>query len=496
MKKKVIRAAAFLLIFGILFLWTTDVFYAKTESAFNIIFKDLYKLPKDSVELCELGSSQIVSGLNSMKLYEDYGISGYSIGGGDQPVMMSYYWLREMCKRQPITTAVMDVSMLYEKVEEERMRTNLDGMRFSPLKAELILEYASMEETETFEKSDTVFSYLFNIVNYHSRWKELTDIDFDIYRNKELPWRGNRMIPIAYKSDIPYEEFIIDNQADGVKETVPEQKEYFVRIVEFCRENNIQLILIKTPKATWDMASHNGIQVLADEYGLPFLDFNTDAMLKEIGFNYAQDMRNYNHMNIRGMDKLTDYMAKYLLDRYEFTDYREQNKKYPFSEEAYHGKYKDNYLLTTTDLQEVFSYLKDTRYDIVMQATGNISGVWQEEYNTYLEEMGITLDIASLTKQNYIIVIHGGNMVYEEVSDEAIEYEGEFSDGRPFVLKSSLKAKEEDMAVRLGSISKKFGRKGLNILIYDNKTGKTVDTPTFYPNKDNQKLLVVHNPHH
>jgi hypothetical protein len=475
-KKQLLKTGAFLLVFIAIFGYLSGILRAKqvATGGSTFVLEEFYQQEKDTVDVCFMGSSQVIWGINNMKMYEDYGISSISVGSGDQPLLVTYFLLKEVDKRQSLKNVVLDMSMLYEKEMESRYRRNIDGMHWSINKLQAILAHVGSEEAESIQ------SYFIDWIKYHSRWKELSQSDFVYDDSRSSMHRGSIVSSHARPVDIPYEKFIIDNERNKTVEPAEGQVEWFLKIIEYCDDNDIDLLLIKTPKSNWSLAKHNGVQHLADEYGLDFLDFNFDAMLKEIGYNYGQDMWDQEHLNIRGADKLTDYLADYLLERKEYLDYRTVDGYSPGDVERYHKDYKDKYLISSIDVNETFSYLKDERYDLVIQSTEDISGGITEEMKSYLADMGVTVDLSEAAGKNYILAVNGGQCVYELISEEPLTYDGTFSDGLTYSAAADLNKKANEAAIVINEAAQGFAAEGMNIAVYDNEKGEMVDLLTIY----------------
>ena len=475
-KKQLLKTCAFLLVFAVMFGYISGVLRAKqlATGGSTYVIDEFYEQEKNTIEVLFMGSSQVIWGINSMKMYEDYGISSYSMGAGDQPLLSTYFWLKEVDKRQNLKNVVLDMSMLYENEMEFRYRRNIDGMPWSLNKIQAILAHAKDEEAEP------ISSYFIDWIKYHSRWKELSQDDFAYDDSRSFMYRGSIVSSSAREVGIPYEKFIIDNDKEDTIEPVEGQLEWFLKIIEYCEQNDIELLLIKTPKSNWSMAKHNGVQELADEYGLEFLDFNTDAMLKEMGYNFEQDMWDQEHLNIRGADKLTDYLAEYLLERYEFVDYRTVEGYNPGNLERYYKDYKDRYLKSSIDVNETLSYLKDSRYDLIIQSTEDVSGGITEEMMSYLTEMGVTVDLSEAAGKNYILAVNGGQCVYEQVSDEPLTYDGTFSNGVTYSAVADLNKTARDAGIVVNEAEQLFAVEGINIAVYDNEYGAMVNMLTLY----------------
>jgi hypothetical protein len=71
----------------------------KTSSTSRL--DDFYhNVDKNTIDVLCVGSSHMGSGINPVQMWDDYGISAYSIWGGSQAVWFSYYYLLEALKNR------------------------------------------------------------------------------------------------------------------------------------------------------------------------------------------------------------------------------------------------------------------------------------------------------------------------------------------------------------------------------------------------------------
>ncbi len=68
----------------------------------------MYSQPEDSIDVVMLGSSHVNYGINTAKMWEDYGISAYDYSSAEQAIWISYYYLKEVCKYQSPKVVVLD----------------------------------------------------------------------------------------------------------------------------------------------------------------------------------------------------------------------------------------------------------------------------------------------------------------------------------------------------------------------------------------------------
>ena len=93
-------------------------------------------------------------------------------------------------------------------------------------------------------------------------------------------------------------------------------------IVNMCREAGAQLVLVSTPSAlNWSYPNHNGIQALADEYGLTYVDMN--LLGDELGIDWNTDTKDQgDHMNCFGAEKVSKWLAGWLKNNFDLPDHK------------------------------------------------------------------------------------------------------------------------------------------------------------------------------
>lgn len=285
-----------------------------TSTRPTIVVDETLAQKKNTVELVFLGGSQIGFGVSSMELAKNYDIASFTNGMAHEPFRMNLMWLKYLNSRNDIRVVGMDVSMLYELEEEERFRQSLDGMPMSKLKLETILELCRDDVIE-----DDMWSYIFPIMKYHTRWNELTQDDYD-YEDSTVACYKGAIVHYTTTQATSFEDFCIDNEAiDPAVTMEPNQLKYFREIMDYCSANGIKVFLFKTPKKTWTMSKCAGVTALAEEYGVDYIDFNLAENLNALDLDYLTDIRDIDHLSYQGQDKLTDYLGRYLTGKYEFS---------------------------------------------------------------------------------------------------------------------------------------------------------------------------------
>ena len=108
-------------------------------------------------------------------LRREFGISSYIRGNANQLMAQSYYLLEDALKYEVPGAVVLSVSSMtnFSQDNESYNRMTLDGMRWSPSKWKAI-QATKMED-------EHVIEYIFPLLRFHSRWKELEKEDFTYF---------------------------------------------------------------------------------------------------------------------------------------------------------------------------------------------------------------------------------------------------------------------------------------------------------------------------
>ena len=170
--------------------------------------KSFYELEKNSTEVLFFGASVIAATADPYQLYEDYGISSYNLGVMSQPMIGTFFWFKEALDTQDIKLAVVEIKSAGKSSEkaEEKARKSYDYMRIGKNKLQYAIEYNSVQRDEDEVKPD-LFSYLFPLSLYHSRWSELNYDDYDFFLgNNKSYTRGFSVLSTQFKNMNTYIE--------------------------------------------------------------------------------------------------------------------------------------------------------------------------------------------------------------------------------------------------------------------------------------------------
>ncbi len=465
-----------------------------------------YKEPENTIETLFLGASTAVNAFTPMELYEDYGICAYNLGTEQQPMLTSYYWLEEAYRfhSETLKNVVLECSMLRRTPQIAFYQKTIDHMKFSSIKYHAVKDY-----TEDFHE---MLLYLVPIFSYHKRWASITDVDFEIINYKIKDYvRGYNFVTERYFNSEKYKEsiissYILDQEAEPAK-FHQESLQYLEKIVNFCKEKGIRLILMKTPNINWSSSNHNAAAELAKNYKLDFLDFNFEPLSLEIDYNILDIADIDGHMNYYGASKLTSWFGKYLSEQCNVTDVR-GNPKYSYMEKQLKNYYEQVlHFAKLNMLEDPCDYLllamEHKDYAIFIIGKDDSASSLREDQREGFASAGLEKLSVLGYRSSYLAVIENGMVLYElsdsleiekELSTEEqieskieekelkvtpISYKGQLKNGSIYTLSSGGTMNGNVASCMIGGKEYAQNSRGLNIVIYDIKNDKLVDSVNF-----------------
>jgi len=355
-------------------------------------FHDFFE-NKEEYDVIFYGSSHMINGVFPNNLYRDYGISAYNFGAHADYIPSSYWVMRNSFDYVTPKLVVIDcytISEQFKVCSYEFWHDWIDGFKLSKTKLEAIMDLSndplkdSYIADGTLDKSakGTVGEMVWDFCKYHSRWNELNDEDFatSVSTEKGAEARVN-IYPTKEKDRISKDDIYSKDSAGT---------EYLEKMIDYCRERNIEVLLVYIPFAAESdrQQQANRAGEIARANNVNFINF----LDKDI-VDYSLDFYDDTHLNTVGAAKITDYLGQYIKDNYDIPD-RSSDPKYSSGYDEYE-KYK-NYKLDAFEREETLHggllYLEDADYDALIEIVN--ASFWDDDINrSFMERMGITADL-------------------------------------------------------------------------------------------------------
>lgn len=307
MKRKIKNAVRFLIftcLALLMILKLNDVFFYRDRSVWSTDSRvGTYKeLPENSVDILFLGSSNIMSGIDPVQLWDETGLRSYNYCSRAQTFAFSYAYLQDALKTQSPRCVVLDAYSVLSYKEcngltdtDFNFAVNMDNLSMAS-KMELLKKYVEKEEQ---------LLYLFPLLknhNYYRTWENTEDETDEIF--------------LGFCFVDAVESFAPPVYSDAVRPMDETDRIYLEKIIDLCRQENIDLFVIKTPVACSDDRHSvlNDVWQMCRDQGVDYYDMTGNA--QDWGFDYSSDMMDETHVNENGAWKVTSHLGKLLADKY------------------------------------------------------------------------------------------------------------------------------------------------------------------------------------
>ncbi len=441
-----------------------------------------YSEPDDSVDVVYIGSSHVMGGISPLCIWEETGLNGYICASTKLSVPASYLYLAEAIRRQHPAIAVFDMSRvfkLYQNVEyEEDTRRGLDYVHFSEEKVDV---------AETLMENDTrqsLFSYVFPITRYHSRWFDLTEEDFTyLARDSHMPARGQGVDFTISGFSVP-NTFFEEREEDDLYGIGQDSVEYLEKMVELCKETGTELVFIKVPSYAWNYTMHEMAQEFADAYGISFIDYNMPDIRREIDFVSSLDFLDEgDHLNSYGAEKVSRHLGNWLKARYKIVKKEQTSENVQILKSDYdtYGILKeDAYLDNCEDLVNYLEALEKPYYITAIGSRFDASYYMTDDAVTVLRRYGLDADLIGKYKAGYAAVLEGGRKICESLEMNTTACcDAKFRNGPTISVSSMGGGVNPFCNIVIDGQECSEDKTGLAFAVYDKRIGKVVSKKRF-----------------
>ena len=245
--------------------------------------------PENTIDVLIIGDSESRCAICPMQIWKETGFTTYVCATAAQKLSYSYTMLDRAFQRQKPKIVILETLAIFR---------------------EMSLADA-VEET---------LYHRLPVLRYHDRWKCLHVNDFGgavlpVWTNDSKGyWNTKKVDP---GSNEPYM-----GAMDAKSSVSLLNRRYVLAIKTLCEKNGARLLLLSTPSTiNWNYALHNGIQAVADELGIEYIDMN--LMNDRIKIDWSRDTFDKgDHLNHSGAVKLSLVLSEYLQEQGIFKDHR------------------------------------------------------------------------------------------------------------------------------------------------------------------------------
>lgn len=308
-------------------IWEYCVYDDTMEEARAVMY-DFYH--QESIDNLFLGSSHVYFDVNPELMNEYTGENNYNLSTPLQPLMASYYLLKEANKRYDIRNVCLE--MYYGvSVRNSSILSNwrvYDYMPFSANRVEYILAAGNAENR-----------YL-SFFRARRMWQNALDPDIvmeiikkkqgDEYKSHKWVKRNEHGVEYFEPGGFLYTEYQIDEESCKMAEETSvisenpmsaEAESYLRKILEYCKDNDINIVLFCAPMTAYKLSENVGhdnyyrqVNRIAGEYGVEYFDFNL-SRAELLDLNSDHFWRDKEHLNVWGAEEFTGVAYKILLSQ-------------------------------------------------------------------------------------------------------------------------------------------------------------------------------------
>lgn len=282
-----------------------------------------YLEEKGTIDAALIGASDVYAGYSAPYAYEKYGYTSYPYATQASPANIVLPQIKEVIKYQNPKMIIVEINaFLYKDKElpaESSQRMFADNVPYD----EIWRDYLDDSVPE-----DKRIEYYLPIIKYHSSWNEYPwkikylKAEIGLKQAGYSLFRGYKTVANEFHPTVKvYNSELKDD--DGTYPLGVNGERYLRQTLEYLKENNItNVVFMRFPHIVRKDAYSrfrrcNEAGRIIESYGYDFV--NLERYGEQEGFVVNEDFYNWDHLNIYGTEKLTDYIADMLQNKYHMT---------------------------------------------------------------------------------------------------------------------------------------------------------------------------------
>ena len=312
----------------------------------------MYDQPRDTVDVVMLGSSHVHYGINTATLWKNYGIAAYDYSSAEQPLWISYYYLKEFCKYQKPKVVVLDFfspAAFLDNYKSKYYFTDdqIYGFKFSMNKL-FMMNAAFDGKIENWDK------YFPSFFGYHDRYDKLEAEDFSSFGKDNSSFKG--YVPLFHNAKVSAPVIETDEKLAPSDKSV----KYLKKIIDYTNDHDIELYITIVPYSV-NIPQQEGL-VQQEEARFNWLEdyieslddnenIHFDYTIKHvhdfgIDFENGTDVADGNsHLNYYGSIKFSEYLGEDLRNAYGISLLPDHRGEEAYSSWDEHVKIVENKVL-------------------------------------------------------------------------------------------------------------------------------------------------------
>lgn len=327
MKKKLyITRGLKLLSFGLAVVLTTlllQTFLLKRIDNNTMRMEAFYLEEKHSVDAVLIGASDVYAGYSAPYAYEKYGYTSYPYATQASPANIVLPQIKEVLKYQDPKMVIVEINAFLYRDSELPNEASARMFADNVPRDNIWRDYLKDAIPE-----DKQIEYYLPIIKYHSSWNEYPwkikylNAEIGLKQKGYSLFRGYKTVANEFHCETKiYNDELKDNN-----ETLPlavNGERYLRQTLDYLKENNITNVMfmrfphIVTESGVTRFKRCNEAAKIIESYGYDFVNLEQNGDWAGIDVN--KDYYNWDHLNVYGSEKVTDYVANMLQTKYGIT---------------------------------------------------------------------------------------------------------------------------------------------------------------------------------
>lgn len=466
---KAAKAVIFLMILIMVLIGVNNIIMYKQPNGIPQ-YKSFYEQEEDSVDVLFVGTSHVYCDIDPAYVYDECGILSYDLATGGAPLAATYYSMKQALAYQHPNVIAVELYSLKGSIPSQREIVDATyGIRDPRIK------YASLREIIG---DNSLLEFYMAFPWYHSLYNDVSRSDFSGYDyiqnsvtktylyfpQKLQSYKGASIFSCTTSgtaldiSEIESESQIGENA-----------ERYLNQMIRLCAENNIELCFIVSPfmsRAEYFCEQVNYVRSnIAEPNGINLIDGG--RCIEEIGIDWSTDAAEGSHLNYKGAEKYSRWLARQMADLYGLQDCHgmpaaeswEQNLEWE------NEVYLAFRLLEAYQIEDYIHSWNNMDADVFVSFCGNEWDAYKERFFPLIElnEEGKTVD--GLARINGVWNFHYCNDT-ELIIEEGIDT-------------LAVRSSEQGSLINYNGSDCVKARNGINVVVYDRYLEDMVDCVAF-----------------
>lgn len=309
-KRNIISIILFWVILIVLYEMISIVF-SVNDSPSQMNVQGFFMEQKDSLDVLMIGSSEVYSDYSPAIAWENYGYTSYDLSMGAAPTNLYKDMIKKGLERQNPKLIVISLNgYLHGSSDFEnpvQLHRWIDNVPYI---------YGRKDSVDSLLKGQGKGQFYFNMAFSHVNWKRPISLAKNTLEksimtlNKQSYLKGFCTVSGSDKGTQMGELQNIDFD-NGCEDALRE-------LLVYLQAQNIEKVLfVRFPhqRKFENPEAIDKIGSIISEYGYDILNLNDKS--KELGIDVPADYSDAEHLNINGMEKMTEYLGKYIINKYD-----------------------------------------------------------------------------------------------------------------------------------------------------------------------------------